>query len=38
MPVLKSKDGKNRAMTMSLEGQGYMAANMTFNGATGELP
>ena len=35
VPVLKSKDGKNRAMTMSLEAQGYMAANMNFNGATG---
>ena len=37
VPVLKSKDGKNRAMTMSLEAQGYMAANMNFNGATGNL-
>jgi hypothetical protein len=35
VPVLKSKDGKNRAMTMSLEAQGFMAANMNFNGATG---
>jgi len=34
VPVLKSKDGKNRAMTMSLEGQAYMAANMSFNTAT----
>ena len=34
VPVLKSKDGKNRAMTMSLEGQAYMAANMAFNTAT----
>jgi hypothetical protein len=34
IPVLKSKDGKNRAMTMSLEGQTYVAANMSFNGAT----
>ncbi len=35
VPVLKSKDGKNRAMTMSLEAQAYMAANMTFDSATG---
>jgi len=34
VPVLKSKDGKNRAMTMSLEAQAYMAANMNFNQAT----
>ena len=35
VPVLKSKDGKSRAMTMTLEGQAYMAANMNFNAATG---
>lgn len=35
VPVLSSKDGKNRSMTMSLEGQAYLAANMKFNGATG---
>jgi hypothetical protein len=35
VPILKSKDGKNRAMTMSFEGQAYMASNMTFNSATG---
>lgn len=35
VPVLKSKDGKNRAMTASFEGQAYLAANMKFNGATG---
>jgi hypothetical protein len=34
IPVLKSKDGKNRTMTMSLEAQAYMAANMNFNQAT----
>ena len=34
VPVLKSKDGKNRAMTMSFEGQAYQAANMAFNSAT----
>jgi hypothetical protein len=34
VPILKSKDGKNRAMTMSFEGQAYMAANMAFNSAT----
>lgn len=37
VPVLSSKDGKNRAMTMSLEAQAYMAANMKFNAATGNL-
>ncbi len=35
VPVLRSADGKNRAMTMSLETQAYMAANMSFNAATG---
>ena len=34
VPVLKSADGKSRAMTMSLEGQIYEAANMAFNAAT----
>ncbi len=34
VPVLKSKDGKSRAMTMSLEGQAYEAANMSYNAAT----
>lgn len=34
VPVLKSSDGKSRAMTMSLEGQVYQAANMAFNTAT----
>ena len=34
VPVLKSSDGKSRAMTMSLEGQVYQAANMAFNSAT----
>jgi hypothetical protein len=34
IPVLKSSDGKSRAMTMSLEGQVYKAANMAFNSAT----
>ncbi|MDD2540096.1 MAG: hypothetical protein PHH28_03525 [Desulfuromonadaceae bacterium] len=34
VPVLKSSDGKSRAMTMSLEGQVYEAANMAFNTAT----
>jgi DcaP outer membrane protein len=35
VPVLKSRDGKDRAMTMSFEGQAYMASNMNFNQATG---
>jgi len=34
VPVLKSADGKNRDMTLSFEGQAYMAANMAFNAAT----
>lgn len=34
VPLLKSKDGKSRAMTASFEGQAYMAANMAFNYAT----
>ncbi|MHC1696539.1 MAG: hypothetical protein AB9919_00400 [Geobacteraceae bacterium] len=34
VPVLKSKDGKSRAMTMTFEAQAYMAANMAFNSAT----
>jgi hypothetical protein len=33
-PILKSSDGKSRAMTMSFEGQVYEAANMNYNGAT----
>jgi len=33
-PVLKSSDGKSRAMTMSFEGQLYEAANMAYNAAT----
>lgn len=34
VPVLKSGDGKGRAMTASFEGQAYRAANMSFNYAT----
>ncbi|MFZ2950292.1 MAG: hypothetical protein WA003_12480 [Desulfuromonadaceae bacterium] len=34
VPLLKSKDGKSRAMTASFEGQAYRAANMAFNYAT----
>jgi hypothetical protein len=34
VPVMKSKDGKSREMTMSFEAQAYMAANMAFNSAT----
>ncbi len=34
VPILKSKDGISRAMTMSFEGQAYFAANMAFNFAT----
>jgi hypothetical protein len=34
VPILKSKDGRSRAMTMTFEGEAYMAANMAFNSAT----
>jgi hypothetical protein len=34
VPIIKSKDGKNRAMTLSLEGQAYKAAGMDVQGAT----
>jgi hypothetical protein len=34
VPLLKSKDGKNRAMTLSLETQAYIAAGLDVQGAT----
>lgn len=34
VPLLRSGDGKSRAMTASFEGQAYKAANMAFNYAT----
>jgi hypothetical protein len=34
VPVLRSQDGKSRAMTLSFESQLYEAANMSFNNAT----
>jgi hypothetical protein len=34
VPLIKSKDGKNRAMTLSLESQAYIAAGMDVQGAT----
>jgi len=34
VPVLRSSDGKSRAMTLSLEAQAYMASNMAFSTAT----
>jgi len=34
VPILKSLDGKSRAMTMSFEGQAYVASNMAFNSST----
>ncbi|HZV81384.1 MAG TPA: hypothetical protein VFF53_04370 [Geobacteraceae bacterium] len=34
VPLLKSRDGRSRAMTASFEGQAYTAANMSFNYAT----
>ena len=33
VPLLKSKDGKSRAMTASLEAQAYISAGMNWNGA-----
>lgn len=36
-PILKSRDGKSRAMTLSLEAQGAMAANMAPQGGTSNL-
>jgi hypothetical protein len=36
VPVLGSKDGKSRAMTMSLEAQAYIAAGLTYNGANSQ--
>jgi len=35
VPLLKSSDGKCRAMTASLETQGYISAGMSFNQANG---
>ena len=34
VPLLKSKDGKSRVMTASLEAQAYIASGMNWNGAT----
>jgi hypothetical protein len=34
VPLLKSSDGKSRAMTASLETQAYIASGMSWNGAT----
>jgi hypothetical protein len=34
VPILKSADGKSRAMTLTFEGQAYMAEGMGWNGAT----
>ena len=34
VPVLKSQNGMDRTMTMSFEGQTYLAANMAYNAAT----
>jgi hypothetical protein len=33
-PILKSKDGVNRAMTLAFEGQAYSAGNLAYSGAT----
>jgi hypothetical protein len=37
VPLLKSKDGKNRAMTASLEAQAYIASGVNWSGATASL-
>ena len=37
VPILKSRDGKHRAMTLSFEGQGAIAANMAPQGGTSNL-
>ena len=34
VPILRSRNGMDRTMTMSFEGQIYKAANMTYNGTT----
>ncbi|GFE56252.1 hypothetical protein [Geobacter sp. AOG1] len=33
-PLLRSKDGVNRAMTLAFEGQAYTAGNLAYNSAT----
>ncbi|GAM08643.1 hypothetical protein OR1_00915 [Geobacter sp. OR-1] len=33
-PLLRSKDGVNRAMTLAFEGQAYEAGNLAYSGAT----
>jgi hypothetical protein len=33
-PLLRSKDGVNRAMTLAFEGQSYAAGNLAYGGAT----
>jgi hypothetical protein len=38
VPVVKSKDGKSRTMTASLEAQGYISAGMNWNGANANTP
>ncbi|MDD2737222.1 MAG: hypothetical protein PHF56_25085 [Desulfuromonadaceae bacterium] len=38
VPILKSQDGKNRAMTLSLEGQVYRASGLDVQGATNGAP
>jgi len=36
VPLIRSSDGKSRAMTLSLEGQAYQAAGMNVQGATSQ--
>jgi hypothetical protein len=38
VPLLHSTDGKNRAMTASLETQAYISAGMNWNGANSNFP
>ncbi len=34
VPILRSQDGKGRAMSLAFEGQGYLATDMAWSGAT----
>lgn len=36
VPILKSRDGQDRTMTLAFEGQAYAAANLAYSGATAQ--
>lgn len=36
VPVLRSRDGMNRSMTLAFEGQSYAAGNLAYGGATSQ--